>query len=124
MWPIFAFFKPFFKTGYRIERESNELKGDNRLNHRIVTYPAVFKPLGNDIYVISFPDIGGAITEGKGLKEAMKMAADTLASRLYNRRKLPAPSDPNDIKAPDQAFVVKVSADLTEASQDRIDYQI
>ncbi len=94
------------------------------MNHRIVTYPAVFKPLGNDIYVISFPDIGGAITEGKGLKEAMKMAADTLASRLYNRRKLPTPSDPNDIKAPDQAFVVKVSADLTEASQDRIDYQI
>lgn len=95
------------------------------MNHRIVTYPAIFKPLGNDIYVISFPDVGGAITEGKGLKEAMKMAADTLASRLYNREKLPAPSAVEAIKTTDDgSFVAKVSADLTEASQDRIDYEI
>lgn len=53
------------------------------------------------------------------------MAADTLASRLYNRRKLPKVSDMNDIKTPDDgSFVAKVSADLTEASQDRIDYEI
>lgn len=95
------------------------------MNHRIVTYPAIFKPLGNDIYVISFPDVKGAITEGKGLKEAMKMAADTLASRLYNRRKLPEASDGNSIElADDGSFVVKVSADLTEAGEDRIDYEI
>lgn len=95
------------------------------MNHRIVTYPAIFKPLGNDIYVISFPDVKGAITEGKGLKEAMKMAADTLASRLYNRRKLPEATDMNDVKTSDDgSFVAKVSADLTEAGEDRIDYEI
>lgn len=95
------------------------------MNHKIVTYPAIFKPLGNDIYVISFPDVKGAITEGKGLKDAMKMAADTLASRLYNRRKLPVPTDMNEIEtADDGSFVAKVSADLTEAGEDRIDYEI
>lgn len=95
------------------------------LNHKIITYPAIFKPLGNDIYVISFPDVKGAITEGKGLKEAIKMAADTLGSRLYNRKKLPTPSDPNEIAlADDGSFVANVSADLTEAGIDRIDYQI
>lgn len=94
------------------------------MNHRIVTYPAIFKPLGNDIYVINFPDVKGAITEGKGMKEAVKMAADTLAGRLYNHRKLPSPSDPDDIKTADGAFVVKVSADLTEAGEDRINYTI
>ncbi|TSO25729.1 type II toxin-antitoxin system HicB family antitoxin [Lactobacillus sp. LL6] len=95
------------------------------MDHRIVTYPAIFKPLEHDIYVISFPDVKGAITEGEGLREAMKMAADTLASRLYNKEKLPDASDPNDIKtADDGSFVAKVSADLTEAFRDRIDYQI
>lgn len=95
------------------------------MNHKIVTYPAIFKPLENDIYVISFPDVKGAITEGEGLRDAMKMAADTLASRLYNKKKLPEASDPNEIKtADDGSFVAKVSADLTEAFSDRIDYQI
>lgn len=95
------------------------------MNHKIVTYPAIFKPLGNDIYVVSFPDVKGAITEGKGLKDAMKMAADTLASRLYNQRKLPKPTDMNEIKTVDDgSFVAKVAADLTEASEDRIDYEI
>lgn len=95
------------------------------MDHKIVTYPAIFKPLGNDVYVISFPDVKGAITEGKGLKDAMKMAADTLASRLYNRSKLPAASNMEDIEtADDGSFVAKVAADLTEASQDRIGYEI
>ena len=95
------------------------------MDHKIVTYPAIFKPLENDIYVINFPDVKGAITEGKGLRDAMKIAADTLASRLYNKHNLPKSSDPNDIKtANDGSFVVKVSADLTEAFGNRIDYQI
>lgn len=94
------------------------------MSHRIVTYPAIFKKLEDDFYVISFPDLKGAITEGRGLKDAMKMAATTLASRLYSRRELPEPTDIKDIKVEKDCVVVNVSADLTEASQDRIDYQI
>lgn len=95
------------------------------MNHKIVTYPAVFKPLENNVYVISFPDVKGAITEGNGLKDAVKMASDTLASRLYNREKLPEATELDQVKtADDGSFVVNISADLTEASQDRIDYEI
>ena len=95
------------------------------MSHRIVTYPAIFKPLGNRIYLISFPDIRGALTEGKALRHAMKMAAHTLPSRLYNRTTLPKPTRVEDLKiAEDGSFIVKVSADLTEAGEDRIDYQI
>ena len=95
------------------------------MNHKIVTYPAVFKPLENNVYVISFPDIKGAITEGTGLKDAVKMASDTLASRLYSREKLPEATKLDEVKtADDGSFVVNISADLTEASQDRIDYEI
>lgn len=95
------------------------------MNHRIVTYPAIFKPLENDIYVISFPDVKGGITEGEGLSESMKMAANTLASRLYNKTDLPKCSKESDIDLPnDGSFIAPVSADLTEASRDRINYEI
>ncbi|WEV50864.1 type II toxin-antitoxin system HicB family antitoxin [Lactobacillus sp. ESL0731] len=93
--------------------------------HRIVTYPAIFKPLGDDVYVISFPDVKGAITEGEGLRESMKMAADTLASRLYDKAVLPKSTTITEIElADDGSFVAPVSADLTEASRDRINYEI
>ena len=96
-----------------------------RMNHKVVTYPAIFKPLENDIYVIKFPDVKGGITEGQGLRESMKMAADTLASRLYNKQILPKVSKISDIELPDDgSFVAPVSADLTEASRDRINYEI
>lgn len=95
------------------------------MNHRIVTYLAIFKPLGNDTYVIKFPDVKGGITEGEGLRESMKMAADTLASRLYNKTELPKCSQARDIELPDDgSFIAPVSADLTEASRARINYRI
>ena len=95
------------------------------MDHRIVTYPAIFKPLENDVYVIHFPDIKGGITEGEGLREAMRMAADTLASRLCNKADLPKCSKASEIELPDDgSFVAPVSADLTEASHDRMNYEI
>ncbi|WEV41175.1 type II toxin-antitoxin system HicB family antitoxin [Lactobacillus sp. ESL0684] len=95
------------------------------MDHRIVTYPAIFKPLEDDVYVISFPDVKGAITEGQGLRESLKMAADTLASRLYNKAQLPKITAIDDIElADDGSFVAPVSADLTEAARDRINYRI
>ena len=75
--------------------------------------------------MIHFPDIKGGITEGEGLREAMKMAADTLASRLYNKADLPKCSKASEIELPDDgSFVAPVSADLTEASHDRMNYEI
>lgn len=95
------------------------------MHHKIVTYPAIFKPLGDDMYVINFPDIKGAITEGQGLRNSIKLAVDTLGSRLYSRRELPAASKVEDIEVKDDtSFVVPISADLTAAGEDRIRYQI
>ena len=48
--------------------------------------------------LLVFQILRGALTEGKGLRDAMKMAADTLASRLYNRTTLPKPTRVEDLK--------------------------
>ena len=39
------------------------------MKERIVTYPAIFKPIEDNVYVISFPDVKGAITEGQGVQD-------------------------------------------------------
>lgn len=87
------------------------------MKHRIVTYPAVFKPLAKNVYFISFPDVKGAITEGHGLEDSFEMASDALGTILYDEKKLPTMTDPAKIKVQDDgSFVALVSADLTKAS--------
>ncbi len=87
------------------------------MKHKIVTYPAIFKPLSNNVYFISFPDVEGAITEGHGLEDAFEMASDALGTMLYDEKKLPSLTDPAKIKVKnDGSFVALVSADLTKAA--------
>lgn len=87
------------------------------MKKRIVTYPAIFKPVDKDIYFISFPDVKGAVTEGHGLKDAFEMASDALATMLYDEKKLPKITNPKDIDLDDDgSFVALVSADLTKAA--------
>ena len=48
------------------------------------TYPAIFskdKEL-EDVWVIEFPDVAGALTQGHGLYDALEMAEDSLAGML------------------------------------------
>ena len=54
------------------------------MRERIVTYPAIFKPIEDNVYFISFPDVKRAITEGHGLKDAFEMAADALETILFD----------------------------------------
>ena len=56
------------------------------MKERIVTYPAIFKPIEDNVYFISFPDVKGAITEGHGLKDAFEMAADALEQFCLMKR--------------------------------------
>lgn len=77
------------------------------MRERIVTYPAIFKPIEDNVYFISFPDVKGAITEGHGLKDAFEMAADALGTILLDEKKLPKMTDP--------AEKTNVSKVLTEA---------
>lgn len=79
------------------------------MRERIVTYPAIFKPIEDNVYFISFPDVKGAITEGHGLKDA-------LGTILLDEKKLPKITDPAEIKIEDPGtFVTLVSTDLTKS---------
>lgn len=77
------------------------------MKEKIVTYPAIFKPIEDNVYFISFPDVKGAVTEGHGLKDAFKVAADALGTILFDEKKLP--------KMTDSAEKTNVSKVLTEA---------
>ena len=87
------------------------------MKKRIVTYPAIFKPIAKDVYFISFPDVKGAITEGHGLADAFDMASDALATVLFDEKEFPKMTDPSKIKVNDEGtFVALVSADLSKAA--------
>lgn len=87
------------------------------MKERIVTYPVIFKPIEDNVYFISFPDVKGAITEGHGLKDAFEMAADAWGTILFDEKKLPKMTDPAEIKIEDPgAFVALVSTDLTKSA--------
>jgi antitoxin HicB len=46
-------------------------------------YPAMFEPGdGDGVVVVSFPDVPEAITEGDGMDDARRMAADSLGTAL------------------------------------------
>lgn len=86
------------------------------MKETIVTYPAIFKPIEDNVYFISFPDVKGAITEGHGLKDAFKMAADAWGAILFDENKLPKMTDPAELKIEEPgAFVALVSTDLAKS---------
>ena len=106
------------------------------MKKRIVTYPAIFKPIAKDVYFISFPDVKGAITEGHGLADAFDMASDALATVLFDEKEFPKMTDPSKIKVNDEgAFValdlateaekhhLNFSKVLTEALRKKLSYQ-
>lgn len=87
------------------------------MKERIVTYPAIFTSIEDNVYLISFLDVKGAITEGHGLKDAFEIAADTLGTILFYEKKLPKMTDPAEIKIEERrAFVALVSTDLTKSA--------
>jgi antitoxin HicB len=61
-------------------------------------YPAVFLPDPSGGYVITFPDIPEAITQGDTEAEALSMAEDALITAMdfyfEDQRAVPAPSRP------------------------------
>lgn len=63
-------------------------------------YPAIFEedPVGYGVY---FPNVEGAVTQGKTLEEAMENASDALgimlASMIENEEKLPTPTNINEV---------------------------
>lgn len=46
------------------------------------TFVGVFNYNSDDIYTITFPDVPGAISEGKGVEDSLKQAHESLATML------------------------------------------
>lgn len=86
-------------------------------------YPAIFtldrtdENFPDGVYLIDFPDLEGCSTFGKTVKEAYEMAEDALNLALWdreeNKKSLPTPSSPLDLKYGKDSFVTLISADTT-----------
>ncbi len=67
-------------------------------NHSIFefVYPATVKPDDDNRFLVTFPDVQGAVTDGASREEALNEAADCLAeaisATMYANEDLPLPS--------------------------------
>ena len=72
-------------------------------------YPAVFTIADEGGYVVSFPDLRGAYSQGDDLAEALRMAQSALSQWLTyltdKKLDIPAPSPIGAIKPEDGEFV-------------------
>jgi len=81
-----------------------------------IEYPAIIKPQEPDGYLVTFPDIEEAFTEGDTLEEALFNAAEVLSlvleSRLDDREEIPEPGKKNGRNVHMIAPDVKIQAAL------------
>ncbi|WP_408893533.1 type II toxin-antitoxin system HicB family antitoxin [Paenibacillus taichungensis] len=75
-------------------------------------YPAIFEKGEIKGYVVTFPDLPGAITEGDDMEEALRMARECLELHLYGMEEddeeLPIASDPASIVVPPLSFLTMI----------------
>lgn len=87
---------------------------------RYVAYPAVLDDTENEkgLYTVTFPDVPGAISEGKGQAKAIVNGSVALGLVLYDEKQLPKASTVEEVqKANPGTTVVVIAADLKEAAQ-------
>lgn len=80
-------------------------------------YPAVFTEENEGGYSVSFPDLPGCFTEGDTLEQAYEMAFDAIGLYVHSadgETSFPMASNPKQLKAGDNEFVVLVEFDLIE----------
>lgn len=87
---------------------------------RYVAYPAVLDDTENEkgLYTVTFPDVPGAISEGKGQAKAIVNGSVALGLVLYDEKQLPKASTVEEVqKANPGKKVVVIAADLKEAAK-------
>lgn len=87
---------------------------------RYVAYPAVLDDTENEkgLYTVTFPDVPGAISEGKGQAKAIVNGSVALGLVLYDEKQLPKVSTVEEVqKANPGKKVVVIAADLKEAAK-------
>lgn len=84
------------------------------------TFPAVFTPAEEGGYLVDFPDITNntkfkCYTDGESVTDALENAADALNLMLWEMEEeeaeIPAPTPPQNMKAPAGGFISLVQAD-------------
>lgn len=86
----------------------------------VVVYPAILDDSENEkgYYTVTFPDVEGAITDGRGEGRAMANGSEVLGAFLYDvpKKQLPVPTDFETIrKSNPNKLVVPIFADLEKA---------
>lgn len=78
-------------------------------------YPAIFTLEKNGQYSINFPDLESCYTCGNTLEDGLIMAEDVLAYVLYdyerNKKAIPTPSSPSELKLEEKEFANYVACD-------------
>ena len=89
-------------------------------NKEIVAYPAVLDNSENEkgVYTVTFPDVPGAISQGKGVAQAMANGSDALGLMLYDMNDLPQVSELKQIQKnnPD-TLVTMIFSNLDEVKR-------
>ncbi len=79
-------------------------------------YPAIFTPEENGSFSVAFPDVDGCFTQGDNIDNAYEMAVDALGLMLSylqeEKRPVPQPSLPNELKVENGQFVVVIEFDM------------
>ncbi|EHN58163.1 type II toxin-antitoxin system HicB family antitoxin [Oenococcus kitaharae] len=88
------------------------------MKERYLVYPAIFEKDGQG-YVVNFPDVPNAFTEGDNLKQALVRASEVLGAILTvdYQDVYPTASDISQIKVQGQQAVYPVEVDLVQARE-------
>ncbi|WEV40461.1 type II toxin-antitoxin system HicB family antitoxin [Lactobacillus sp. ESL0681] len=92
----------------------------SKTNDLFLVYPAVFTPEAKGGYLIEFPDIQGAFTGintddiSYGIAMAEEALGLTLADYIENADSVNPPSNINEVKVPENAFVTLIKTNVSK----------
>lgn len=87
---------------------------------KVIAYPAILDDSQNQdgVYTVTFPDVPGAISQGRGIPEAMANASEALGLMLYDVEKLPKVSDLKEVESENKnSFVTMIFSDLDDIAK-------
>ena len=87
---------------------------------KVIAYPAILDNSENENgeYTVTFPDVPGAISQGKDIPEAMANASEALGLMLYDVKKLPEVSNLKDVENENKdSFVTMIFSNLDEIAK-------
>ncbi len=82
---------------------------------RLVAYPAILDDSENEkgVYTVTFPDVPGAISFGRGVAEAMQRGSEALGLMLYDKNNLPLATNLETVRKQNPGKIVTlISNDL------------